>query len=108
MDALLALTRPKSPLCRARRRKHLGDPEGPLDAVVLGDRDVFTNGEAVTIEPEDRFLLVARVVVAERPVVATVMNEAAVSVFLRRSRNRCRVHAARCAPSPGHRDARRP
>jgi hypothetical protein len=60
---------------RSRGREDLGDPERPLHPVVLGDRDVLTDNEPVTIEPEDRLLfLVAHAVVVERPVVATVMD----------------------------------
>ena len=78
--ALLELARPR-PGRPFTGPEDLGDPERPAP-VVLGDRDVLTD-EPVTIEPEDRLLfLVAHAVVMERPVVATVMDEAAVHVVL--------------------------
>jgi hypothetical protein len=51
---------------------------------MLGDRHIVTDGEAVTIEAEDRFLLflIGHVVVMERPMVAAMMDEVTVRVIL--------------------------
>ena len=54
---------------------HLGDAEGPLHPVVLGDRDVLALDEAVPVVLEDRLLVARRgrrVVVGERPAPAAV------------------------------------
>jgi hypothetical protein len=77
-----SLTRGKSG--GPRDWENSGDSESPLHPVMLGDRDVVTDGEAVTIESEDRFLLflVVHVVVMARPMMAAMMDEVTVRVVL--------------------------
>ena len=62
---------------------HGDDAEGPLFAVMLGDGDVLAFDEVMTIELEDRFVIIGvHAVVVEQPAVAPAMDQMADLVVL--------------------------